>query len=240
MSLLTLSCLLSCAVKRQPKLKSRYRQRVEVAIKYVKTIDDYDDLVDPRTLALYFLGPEPSTYFLRTIEIEEKKSKYLLSSSLSLPFLFFFFYKCFPFARMTMKFNQGMYAKMKAKKNEPFSNLRRRVVRVVEKGVSVTPTTLVIKTSRTATLATSVEEITPLWKKQSVDKGKDKADSRSSNVWDNAGLALARAQDAFSAEELRVFSSMSSNEVVGRHIHKLVQVVYLCDFTLSFFFFVSF
>ena len=61
-----------------------------------------------------------------------------------------------------MKFNQGMYAKMKAKKNEPFSNLRRRVVRVVEKGVSVTPTTLVIKTSRTATLATSVEEITPL------------------------------------------------------------------------------
>ena len=29
---------------------------------------------------------------------------------------------------------------------------------------------------------------------------------------------------------------MSSNEVVG-HIHKLVQVVYLCNFTLSFFFF---
>ena len=99
MSLLTLSCLLSCAVKRQPKLKIRYRQRVEVAIKYVKTIDDYDDLVDPRTLALYFLGPEPSTYFLRTIEIEEKKSKYLLSSSLSLPFLFFFFLQMFSFCK---------------------------------------------------------------------------------------------------------------------------------------------
>ena len=136
-----------------------------------------------------------------------------------------------------MKFNQGMYAKMRAKKKEPLSNLGKRVVRVVEKGVSVTPTTPIIETTRTASLATSVEEITPLQKKQRVaNNGKDKANSRSSRVWDDAGLALVRAQDAFIAEELRVFSGMSSNEVVG-HIHKLVQVVYLCNFTLSFFVF---
>ena len=95
LSSLTLLFVVSCAVKRQPKLKSKYRQRVEATIEYAKMINDFDDLVDPRTLALHYLGPEPSAYILHTIEIEEKKSKYLLSSSLSLHFsiffLFFFF-----------------------------------------------------------------------------------------------------------------------------------------------------
>ena len=137
-----------------------------------------------------------------------------------------------------MKFNQGMYAKMRAKKNEPFSNLGKRTMRVVEKGVSVTLATPDTETMRIASSATSVEEITPLWKKQHMaDKGKDKADSYSSSVWDNTSLMLAKAQEAFTAEELKVFSCMSFNEVMGRHIHKLVQVVYLCSFTLFFFFF---
>ena len=60
----------------------------------LRTIEDFDDLVDPQTLALHCLSPEPSAYILRTIEIEEKKSKYLLNSSLllfssSFPFFFF-------------------------------------------------------------------------------------------------------------------------------------------------------
>jgi len=63
-------------IKRHFKLKSRYKQHVEAVIKYAKSIDDFNDLVDPRTLALYYLGPEPSTFILRIIEIEEKKSKY--------------------------------------------------------------------------------------------------------------------------------------------------------------------
>ena len=63
---------------------------------------------------------------------------------------------------MTMKFNQWMYAKMRAKKNEPLSNLGKRTVHVMEKRVSVTPLALVTEPSRTASLATSVEEITPL------------------------------------------------------------------------------
>ena len=82
--------MFSCAVKRWPKLKSKYRQRVEAAIEYAKTIDDFDDLVDPCTLALHCLGLEPSAYVLRFIEIEEKKSKYLFGSLLFLFFLFFF------------------------------------------------------------------------------------------------------------------------------------------------------
>ena len=55
---------------------------------------------------------------------------------------------------------------MKANKNEPFSNLRKRVVRVVEKGTPVTPITSIPEAMRTASPATSVEEITPHPKKQ--------------------------------------------------------------------------
>ena len=66
---------MSCAVKRRPKLKSRYRERVEKAIEYAKTIEDFDDLVDSQTFAFYCLGPEPSSFVLRNLDIEEKKSK---------------------------------------------------------------------------------------------------------------------------------------------------------------------
>ena len=70
-----------------------YNQRVTVAIEYAKTIDDFDDLVDPRTLALHCLGPEPSAFVLHTIDIEEKKSKYSFGSSLlCCPFFCFFFF----------------------------------------------------------------------------------------------------------------------------------------------------
>ena len=66
---------MSCTVKRWPKLKSRYKERIEKAIVYVKMIEDFDNLVDPRTLAFYCLGLEPSAFVLRNIEIEGKKSK---------------------------------------------------------------------------------------------------------------------------------------------------------------------
>ena len=62
--------------KRRPKLKSRYKGRVEKAIEYAQTIESWDDLVDPRTLAFYCLGPEPSAFVLKTVEREGKKSKY--------------------------------------------------------------------------------------------------------------------------------------------------------------------
>ena len=82
---------------------------------------------------------------------------------------------------------------------------------------------------RTASPVTSVEEITPLLKRERVaDKGKEKATPHSSNIWDDFDLALTRAQDAFTVEELKVFSSVPSNEIVDRHVLKLVQVVYLC------------
>ena len=48
---------------------------MEKAIKYAKLIEDWDDLVDLRTLAFYCLGPEPSAFVLHNIDIEEKKSR---------------------------------------------------------------------------------------------------------------------------------------------------------------------
>ena len=54
-------------------MKSKYQGRVEKVIEYVKTIESWEDLVDPRTLVFYCLGPDPSSYVLRLIDIEGKK-----------------------------------------------------------------------------------------------------------------------------------------------------------------------
>ncbi|KAK9993613.1 hypothetical protein SO802_023316 [Lithocarpus litseifolius] len=127
------------SVKRQPKLKSWYKERVEKAIEYAKTIEDFDDLVDPQTLTFYCLGPDPSAFVLRTLEIEEKK-------------------------RMTTTFNQSMYARMRAKKNEPLSNLGAKTVRVTEKGAPVaamTPLTPGTKSVRTASPNASLRRLLP-------------------------------------------------------------------------------
>ena len=48
---------------------------MEKAIEYAKTIESWKDLVDPRTLVFYCLGPDPSPYVLRLIDIVGKKSK---------------------------------------------------------------------------------------------------------------------------------------------------------------------
>ena len=40
---------------------------------------------------------------------------------------------------MTTKFNKDMYAKMRSKKDEQLSNIRKKTVRVIEKGPFVAP-----------------------------------------------------------------------------------------------------
>ena len=145
---------------------------------------------------------------------------------------------------MMTKFNQDMNVKMGSKKNEPLSNLGKRTVHVIGKGPSVTLAVPGTKTTKTASPATSVEDITtPIPKKpRLVDKRNEKANSRPSSVWNDAGLVVKRANEVVTAEDLKVFSSMPSNEIVTRHVHKLVQVMYLCNFSpffLLFFLFLS-
>ena len=128
-------------------------------------------------------------------------------------FYFFYFNKCFPFVEIMTKFNKDMYAKMRTKKDELLSSLRKRIVRVTGKGPSVTPTTFITpivsstETVRTTFPATSVEEIpTPASKRPRVtDKGKEKANSRSSSVWDDEGLAVERAHGAVTANSRATF-----------------------------------
>ena len=48
---------------------------MQKAIEYARTVENWDDLVDPRTLTFYCLGPEPFGFVLRTLSIEGKKSK---------------------------------------------------------------------------------------------------------------------------------------------------------------------
>ena len=49
---------------------------MQKAIEYARTVENWDDLVDPRTLAFHCIGPEPFAFVLRTLSIEGKKSKY--------------------------------------------------------------------------------------------------------------------------------------------------------------------
>lgn len=64
-------------VKKRPKLKSRYQKHVQAATEYAKAIDNFNDLVDARTLARHSLGPEPSSFLLHTIKIKEKSKCYI-------------------------------------------------------------------------------------------------------------------------------------------------------------------
>ena len=145
---------------------------------------------------------------------------------------------------MTTKFNKDMYAKMRSKKDEPLSNIGKKGVRITGKGLSVTPVTSAtlivsgVETIRTASLTTLVEEIpTPSSKRPRLsDKEKEKADSRSSIVCDNEGLAVERENRVVIAEDLKVFAEVSLNVIANQHVHKIVQVKCSCSFYFFIFF----
>ena len=138
---------------------------------------------------------------------------------------------------MTTKFNKDIYAKMRAKKGEPLSNIGKKTVRITGRvsssvpATSVTPVVFGAETTRTASLSTSVEELpTPISKRPRLsEREKEKADPRSSTIWGDERLALDRAHKVVTAEDLKVFSRVPSNIVASHHVHKLVQVRNLCN-----------
>ena len=142
---------------------------------------------------------------------------------------------------MTTKFNQELYAKVKAKKNDPLSSIGTRRLRVVEKEKekevtekgSSTPT---LDKGRATSPGVYIEEVIPRTKKcKTIDKGKEKVRA---SVWVNAGTAVARANEVVTPEELKEISAMLSHEMVNCHVHKLIQVFY--RFSLFYFFFLLF
>ena len=137
---------------------------------------------------------------------------------------------------MTTKFNKGMYAKMRSKKDEPLSSIGKKGIHVTRKGLSVTLVTSAtpiisgVETMRTASPATSVEEIsTPSSKRLgTLGREKEKADSHSSTVWSDEGLAMDRAHRIVTAEDLKVLTGVPFNVVANQQVHKLVQVICPC------------
>ena len=125
---------------------------------------------------------------------------------------------------------------MRSKKDEPLSSIGKKGVRVMGKGPSVTPVTSAtpivsgVEIVRTASPATSVEEIpTPSSKRlRTSGKEKEKADSHSSTVWSDGGLAMDRAHGIVTAEDLKVLTSVPFNVVANQQVYKLVQVICLC------------
>ena len=169
-----------------------------------------------RTLARHCLDLEPSSFVLRAIEIKEKSG-----------FSSFFFFLIFLPCRDDDQIQPRDVRQDEGQEERTPLEFREEGGAGVEKGTLITPITFIPEATRAASPATSVEEITPRPKRQrTMDKGKEKEGSWSSSIWDDAGLALTRAQDAFTAEDLKVFLGIHSNEIVSRHIHKLVQVMY--------------
>ncbi|XP_030936464.1 uncharacterized protein LOC115961667 [Quercus lobata] len=128
---------------------------------------------------------------------------------------------------MTTKFNQELYTKIKAKKNEPLSSISAWRLRVVEKekekevtkkGLS-TPT---LDEGRSASPGVFIEEVIPAKKRKTGDKGKKKVGA---SIWVDAGTTMARANEVMTPEELKEISNVPSHEMVNRHVHKLVQVL---------------
>ena len=72
----------SFSVKERPELEAKFAERVQAAIRYARTIEDFGELIDPRTLACHCLGPEPSLYVLSTLDREERKRKLCFMSFL--------------------------------------------------------------------------------------------------------------------------------------------------------------
>ena len=136
--------------------------------------------------------------------------------------------KCLLLAEMMTKFNKDMYARMRSKKDEPLSTLGTKSVRITDRGVPILvalPSSPTSALARVASPTPSVEELPSRNKRLRIgEKQKEKVDSRPSNVWDDAGVSVARAQDTFSADELKVFSGVPADDVARHHLHKLVQV----------------
>ena len=134
------------------------------------------------------------------------------------------FYKCFILAEMSTKFNKDMYAKMRSKKDEPLSSIGKKGVHVTGKGPSMTPVTSAtpivfgVKTVRTASPATSVEEIpTPSSKRlRTSGREKEKVDSHSSTVWNDGGMAMDRAHGVMTTEDLKVLTGVPFNVVTNQ------------------------
>ena len=129
---------------------------------------------------------------------------------------------------MTTKFNKDMYARMRGKKDEPLSAIRTKSVRITDRGVpilSALPSSPTSAPAKGTSPTLSVEKVPPRNKRlRAGENQKEKVNSRPSYVWDDVGVSMARAQETFNVDELKVFFGVPADDVARRHLHKLIQV----------------
>ena len=91
---------------------------------------------------------------------------------------------------MTTKFNKDMYAKIRAKKDEPLSNIGKKTMRITGRGSPAVPATSITlvangaEKTRTASPSTSIEELPTLVSKRPrlSSKEKEKVDPCMSTI----------------------------------------------------------
>ena len=134
---------------------------------------------------------------------------------------------------MTSKFNKDMYAKIKAKKDEPLSSIGQKTLRITDKEKeketaergSSTPT---LDEGRTASPAISIEEVLVPKRRKTGYKGKEKMGS---SVWTDAEAAMAWANELLTPEEMNEISLVPYHEMVNQHVHKLIQVIFFLPYS---------
>lgn len=90
--------------------------------------------------------------------------------------------------------------------------------------VSSTPA-LDLDEGQAASPSVSVEEVVrPSKKRKTGDKGKEKVGF---SIWEDVGVAMDCANELFTLREMKEISSMPFHKMVSRHVHKLVQVIFL-------------
>ena len=133
---------------------------------------------------------------------------------------------------MTTRFNKARYAKLKQKESEEtqlggsLQNKRRHLKRggggdleksfvpsAIEKAPEIPSSSPIV----------SIEELTPPFRSlNGRDKGK-----LVFYFWDDPGLAVTKAHDVISMNELKHFSPIELPDLVTQHLHKNVQVCFL-------------
>lgn len=128
-------------------------------------------------------------------------------------------------SEMTTKFNQEMYAQIRARKNERLSCVGLKRSRVTKEAVETTLSISVAPESRVASPVIWLEEISPRPKRtRGSEKGKSKADA---SVWYDATTALGKAHNVITSSELKCLLEIPSHELVNHHIDKLVLVFFV-------------
>ena len=167
-------------------MEDRYQGRVQTALEFAYTIDEFDDLVDPGHLYDCCLGPEPSAFVLKKIAREEKSMFNFTFSSIISLFFIRAWLSDFCFVEMATKYSKYKYASVKSLKNEPLSQPTPRLKKCkLDKGKNETPAPLsLFGTPSSPTPSLEMITFTP---PTTGSKGKGKAGK---SVWEDPATAL--------------------------------------------------